>query len=113
MVAIADASMRLRVAGGERPSALCEHYAGDAAGPLRPYGFEVKQFEAESEALKLTEAELMATRGRLLDYFASVDRATAVAPRAPRLRRHVALLGLVRRRKRDVKARRARGQRRS
>ena len=85
MVAIADASLRLRVAGGERPSALCEHYAGDAAGPLRPYGFEVKQFEAESEALKLTEAELMATRGRLLDYFASVDRATAVAPRAQRL----------------------------
>ena len=47
LASIADAVLRLRVA--DHPSPFCEHYAGDADGPVRPFGFEMGPFVVEAE----------------------------------------------------------------
>mgnify|MGYP003317035809 CR=1 FL=1 len=78
---VAAGALQLKEVAPLKGAMLARSWLGDAAEgdrisfyeevPRKPHLYE-----------ELTEAELMATRGRLLDYFASVDRATAVAPRA-------------------------------
>jgi hypothetical protein len=55
MASIADAVARKTAS--DVPSLFAGHYAGDAPGPLRPYGFAMRRFAAEAEALPLTSPE--------------------------------------------------------
>ena len=73
MASIADAVARK--AASDVPSLFAGHYAGDAPGPLRPYGFTMRRFAAEAEALPLTSPEFATALTQVLDYFASVDAA--------------------------------------
>ena len=67
LASIADAVLRLRVA--DHPSPFCEHYAGDADGPVRPFGFEMGPFVVEAEFLRFHCPERTARLTQTLDYF--------------------------------------------
>ena len=45
------------------------HYSGAAKGPIKPFGFDLGNFEGESEYLLLRTPEDAAARTQVLDYF--------------------------------------------
>jgi len=64
---VADAVLRMRVI--DQPSAFCQHYAGDADGPVTPFGFDMGPFGVEAEYLRFHCPERTARLTQVLDYF--------------------------------------------
>ena len=74
--AIAAVSDRvLRVIASDVPSELSLHYAGQAAGPVKPFCFECAHFVAESQASRFHDPTVAVARTRILDYLLSRRRA--------------------------------------
>ena len=48
---------------------FCEHYSGDADGPVTPFGFEMGPFAVEAEYLRFHCPERTARLTQTLDYF--------------------------------------------
>eukprot|EP00667_Euglena_gracilis_P000067 EG_transcript_67 len=67
LAAITDAVLRVRAC--DVPSLFCLHYAGQAEGPVQPFGFDVGNFAVESEYLRFASPELNTVRTQVLDYF--------------------------------------------
>jgi hypothetical protein len=55
MAAMADAAAR--IVAVDTPSPFSLHYAGRAAGPSAPFGFAMRKFTQEAEALPITFPE--------------------------------------------------------
>jgi hypothetical protein len=76
MATIADAVMRRRSC--DVPSMFCLHYNGQGPPSPRffrsPFGFDMGPFAVESECMKFSSPELVATRTRVLDYFVAQRR---------------------------------------
>uniref|UniRef100_A0A0G4IG68 ubiquitinyl hydrolase 1 n=1 Tax=Chromera velia CCMP2878 TaxID=1169474 RepID=A0A0G4IG68_9ALVE len=67
---IADAVVRRPAS--DCPSALSLHYAGLAAGPVKPFVFDITYFADESEFLFCPEPHLHSARVQILDYFSAL-----------------------------------------
>ena len=59
----------LRMTACDRPSKFSLHYAGNMAGPVQAFGFDMGYYAMESETACFTEPELTTARTQLLDYF--------------------------------------------
>ena len=70
MATVADAAVRMRISDGA--SVFAAHYAGDALGPIEPFGFEMGPFAVEAEYLRFHCPERTARLTHVLDYFHAV-----------------------------------------
>jgi hypothetical protein len=59
----------LRKTACDVPAQSSLHYAGTAAGPVKPFGFDLGNFAEESEYLKFSTPETTSARTQVLDYF--------------------------------------------
>ena len=75
LASIADAVMRLRVT--DHPSPFCTHYAGEADGPVSPFGFEMGPFGVEAEYLRFHCPERTGRLTQVLDYFHGMKHTVA------------------------------------
>jgi hypothetical protein len=67
MAAMADAAARIIAV--DIPSPFSLHYAGEAPGPTAPFGFTMRKFAQEAEALPMTFPEHVTALTQVLDYF--------------------------------------------
>jgi hypothetical protein len=70
LATVADVTMRLHAC--DRPSKFSLHYSGAVPGPpefIRPFGFEIGYYAAESQHACFTSPELVLARTQVLDYF--------------------------------------------
>ena len=73
IAALADAILRKPTARRDVPSPFSLHFSGAAAGPGRPFGFELSALKEESASMRFHSVRLLTRRTEVLDYFDGVQ----------------------------------------